>query len=56
MLQAAARGRAALQQLGIDLGKLTNDELDRLEMLTSMWPPESDVIPVAAVYACLGRG
>ena len=53
---AAARGMAALQRLGIDLGTLTNAELDRLEALVSAWPDDDTLVPAAVVYACLGRG
>ena len=55
-LDGAARGAAELGRLGIDLGKLSNDELDRLGMLAGAWPPESGAIPAAAIWACLGRG
>ena len=54
--EAAARGRAALQQLGVNLSKLTNDELARIEMLVNTWPDDGTAIPAAAIWACLGRG
>ena len=53
---AALDCAAALQRLGIHLTQLSTAELARLEMLAGTWPPESDTIPAAAVYACLGRG
>ena len=54
-MDAVARGQAAFQRLGIDLATLTADELERLEMQVSTWPPELDM-PAAAIYACLGKG
>ena len=37
---AALDGVEALARLGIDLSKLSNDELDRLEMLAGAWPDD----------------
>ena len=51
---AALDGVAELRRLGIDLSKLSYDELDRLEMLAGAWPPESGAVPAAAIWACLG--
>ena len=45
----AARGAAQLRRLGIDLGKVSNDELDRLKMLAGAWPDDGTVVPAAAV-------
>jgi hypothetical protein len=55
-LEGAARGAAELQRLGIDLGKLSNAELGRLEMLAGTWPDDGTMVPAAAIWACLGRG
>ena len=55
-LEGAARGAAELRRLGIDLGKLSNDELSRIEMLAGVWPDDGTVVNAAAVWACLGRG
>ena len=52
----AARGEVELRRLGIDLGKLSTAELDRLEMLAGAWPDDGTAVPAAAVWACLGRG
>jgi hypothetical protein len=50
----AVRGAAELRRLGIDLGKLTNAELDWLELLAGAWPDDGTKIPAGAVYAVLG--
>ena len=47
--------RGELQRLGIDLGKLTNAELDRLEALVSAWPDDDTLVAAAVVYACFGK-
>jgi hypothetical protein len=51
----AARGQAALAAIGVDLARLSNAELDRLEVLAGTWPEGSTEIPVAAIWAFLGK-